>query len=151
MYLIYATDLKDLWVNRKSTVNPDGLVEMIRKLDYEYDLKEYLSDYGYESGSSEGIMNYVNDYSGTGSGSGYFGVTALLADLIGEAEEIDIDADDAEGRMLIGLSYEMPWTYTEKTKSLSQQDFIKIMKKYLAKIFITGCFDFRQYAITDCD
>ena len=99
-------------------------------------IKRYLPDFAKEIDINEKenevdifecIDNYNNDL-------GYDGLSALLADVINEQEQIQLSAYDFIPNGYIYIPANYPWQFNNKEKRLTAESMQEILKKYLSKI-----------------
>lgn len=73
----------------------------------------------------------VDDWCDRYESEGYFGLDAVLKDIIRLNEGIDIICDDPNGFHYLGIAADAPWTFNQKTRELSKAEFENILTKYI--------------------
>lgn len=141
--LIYGVCISDIdQINEEKAV---GLLHEFAKID-ESPLKDYLGSSNAD-GNQISFDQWCYDY----ERNGHYGLAALLADIIGSVEGIDIECDDPNGIHYLGISADVPWNFNEKTRKLSCDDFCQILTKYINQV-TDNILSIKWWAVSDdCD
>lgn len=120
IYGISTRQLKDkiIWKN---------MIHILQ--NYDFDAYKTLVENNYTDNDAE---NWFSEY----ESEGRKGIGAFLYDIIKDAEELELDIDDPDGNVYIGISAAAPWEFHPSVKSLSKEHFDAIMNKYV--VLITG-------------
>ena len=92
--------------------------------------KDIADDYYENKEEGRDLNDWLYGYE---SCDGYYGLSALLADVIRELEGIDISCDDPHGVHYLGLSASAPWSLNEKTRNISKEEYENILRTYISK------------------
>lgn len=94
------------------------------------------------------LNEFFYNFEGEG---GYYGTAACLKEIIAALEGINISCDDPSGIHYLGLSIDAPWKYNEKTRNMSEEDYRKILAKYIS-YFTDEVLEIKWWSVNDdCD
>lgn len=62
------------------------------------------------------------------------GLSGFLRDIISELEGLSISSDEPNGIQYLGISADVPWNMTERTRNISEEEYKDILKKYINQI-----------------
>lgn len=95
-------------------------------------IKKYLPDFAEEIEMNDvPVFECVDNYSNS---FGYYGLSALLVDVINEQEKINLSAYDSIPNGCIYIPANYPWHFNENEKQLTAKSTQEILEKYLSKI-----------------
>lgn len=130
--LIYGVCIDDVKKTKE-----DGIKELMKLYKYAdgstlYDeYVEWIEDNFGEEGSDPeaNVDEFIMDFD---NGCGYNGLGALLASVIEDMEGIDITVeDDNSGFQYVGIGADTPWNFNDKTKAMSEEEYLQILHKYM--------------------
>lgn len=122
-------------------IKKDGIIELLKILDIYQECMNDCED------NDDYILDWVENY----ESMGYFGLGALLYDVMTTKELCDINIDDPNGNVFLGLSATYPWNYNSVTRNMSEEDFNEILRKYICLI-TDDELEIRMWNISDdCD
>lgn len=104
---------------------PDLYQDCMDDCVYNYD-EEILHD---RERLNEAVKEWLSEY----EYDGYTGISAYLASVINEKENVEVMSHDVDCDILYLLP-QLPWLYNEKTKNISEEDFNALLRKYLSEI-----------------
>lgn len=124
--LIYGVCISDI-----KAINEDRALELLKK--YSAVNPDPYNNY-LESKDADGEQVTFDTWCYDYENNGHFGLSALLSDIIQDLEGIDIVCDDPNGIHFLGISADVPWHYNQKTRSLSHEEYQRIMAEYISQI-----------------
>ena len=133
LYGVCTDDLKH--------INVEGVIELLKMMDVYQECMDDCND------DVEYVLDWVDNY----ESGGQFGICALLYDVIQEKEECNIDLDDPNGIMFLGLAADAPWNFNETTRNMSEEDYNFMLKKYINMITDDKLEIRWWHEIDDCD
>ena len=116
-----------------------------------FDYIKYMDSLAISSDDKAYYALKVNEWCDKYESEGYFGLDAVLKDIIRINEAIDIICDDPNGYHYIGISVDVPWAFNHTTKKLSKEDFKNIMTKYFSSFTKEELKLGYYHAEDDCD
>lgn len=141
IYGVCISEIKE--INQKKVEK--FLAELAEKGFPDY-LKEFKANKEDNNGDYT-VGDYLYDY----ASNGYYGLSAFLRDIIEKVEGINISCEDPNGIHYLGIAADMPWYFNEKTRNLSDVEYIQIMAKYVSKV-TDETLDIRWWNVCDdCD
>ena len=105
----------------------DGIINLMKIADVYNDCLADFSDEEMEHDMEKAIVGWALDY----ETEGRWGIGALLHDAIEKKEGIDLDIDDPDGHVYVGISADAPWNFKGKTRKLSEEEFNAILTQYV--------------------
>ena len=147
--LIYGVCISDI-----DKINNEKAEELLKELAlqghdlYLEEFEDNRKDNSENNYEEYTVSSYLYDYE---SNNSYCGLSAFLRDVISEVEGIDIECDDPNGIHYLGISADAPWSFNEKTRNMSADEFRNILKKYISKV-TDETLEFRWWNVCDdCD
>lgn len=119
--ILYGVCLTDA-----NSYNMDGIRELMQKAEIYEDFLSDMEGFPYDD---EDLLNWIENY----DSCGYNGLGALLRDVIGSEENIELDIYDAAG-IFLGICADVPWAFSEKLRQISKSDFDAVLTKYIRKV-----------------
>lgn len=121
---IYGIKIKDI-----THIKPEGVKDLLKIVDA-YDA--CVSDCTDSNGniSDTAILEWLENY----ESECYHGIGALLYDAMVERETCDINIDEANGSIYIGLSLGLPWWFSPATKRMTETEYKNMLLSYVKKI-----------------
>ena len=99
----------------------DGIIELLKTVDiYKECMEDCDDDESY-------IFDWIENY----DSNGRFGLGALLYDVITQKEKFNIDIDDPNGIVFIGLAGDAPWNFNKSTKNITEEDYNQMLRRYV--------------------
>ena len=147
MYL-YGICLTELNINFS---NVDAFLRSLIDTNAHDIISEYIEDMEnteIDPDETDLWAHEVDDWCDRYESEGYFGLDAVLKDIIRLNEDIDIVCDDPNGFHYLGISADAPWAFNQKTTNLSKEEFESILIKYIQP-FTTDKLEFKYYHAED--
>ena len=116
--LMYGFCMEDI-----ESVRPDCWATLLRIADL---YGTAMNDCNNSAQLAEWILNYQ---SGT-----YYGLCALLYDVMAQNETCNIDIAQDDGKTYIGLFADMPWNYDYVTREMSLENYTHMLQQYIKLI-----------------
>ena len=126
--LLYGVCISDI-----GEINEEKAINFLRELSKIPGKEHYLADF-LETKDYNHEAYSIGDWLYEFESDGYYGLSALLKEVIEDVEGIDITCDDPDGVHYLGISADVPWHFNQKTKDLSEQEFENILRKYVNKV-----------------
>ena len=121
--LIYGVCISDI-----EKINEEKAVQFLKELE-EFDYYE-----NFLQGTSDEEDYTFSEWIDNFETNGYYGLASFLQEVISITEGINISCDDPNGIHFLGLNMDAPWNYNEKTRNMSEGEYIQILSRYISKV-----------------
>ena len=117
-------------------------VGMLKEFDEDL-YSAFLDDLG-TAYTADDIKEWFSNY----ECEGCYGIGAFLHDVIKEREFVDLDIDEPNGKMYLGISADVPWNFAEPVKTFSKSDFHNMINRYIGML-TTEPVEIQWWSISD--
>ena len=121
---IYGIKINDI-----KHIKVDGVKELLKTVGaYDTCISDCTDDNS--NISDNAILEWLENY----ESECYHGIGALLYDAIVEREYCDINIDEADGSIYVGLGLGLPWWFSPATKRMTETEYKNMLLSYVNKI-----------------
>lgn len=124
-------------------INWQNAIDMLKEFDVDL-YSSFLDDLGTDYKDVD-IEEWFSNYDNCG---GYYGIGAFLYDVIKAKESVDLDIDEPNGKVYLGISANVPWNFAESVKTFSKSDFHNVVNKYIG-VLTTEPVEIQWWSISD--
>lgn len=122
--IIYGVKIKDI-----KHIKPEGVKELLKIVEaYDACKSDCADDDGNISDAA--ILEWLENY----ESECYHGIGALLYDAIDARESCDVNIDEADGSIYVGLGLGLPWYFSAATKRMTETEYKNMLLSYIKKI-----------------